>query len=121
MSASVLKKLNRRAKELVAKKGISYKAAQKQAGREMRGGKVSGVKKKAAKRSKKSVVRKRAVGSVRAKAVGTVSHHLGEAKKLIRERLASALLRRDMATTKVSRRKAAKDIAALKKQYKALC
>lgn len=125
MSATVLKKINRRAKELVSKKGMSFRAAQKQAGREMRS--VSGVKKKAGKRKarkvsgvKKKAVTRRVKKKNVGKAVGTVSHHLGQAKGIIKEQLGRKLLQKDMATTKTAKRKLGKEVTTLKKKLRAL-
>lgn len=126
MAVSVLKKLNKRAKELVKKKGISYKAAQKQAGREMRTGKkVSGVKKKSAPKKRRSVGavpvkrKKISLGKV-GSAIGTVAHHISQAKAIVSEQLGRKLLRRDQATTKTEKKRIGKDIAVLRKKLKAL-
>jgi hypothetical protein len=64
MSVATLKKINTRAKQIrKAHPGKSWKAAQKQAGREVSSGRVSGVKKK------------------RRKKIGAVAHHKPRIKK----------------------------------------
>lgn len=60
MSANTLKKINKRAQAIRARHpGKSWKAAQKQAGKEIKSGKVSGTRRK----------------KTRRKAVGKVAHH----------------------------------------------
>jgi hypothetical protein len=71
MSTATLKKINKRAKAIRAKHpGKSWKAAQKQAGKEVSSGKVGSTRRKAVKRKK-----------TRRKAVGKVAHHKPRVKK----------------------------------------
>jgi len=115
-----LKALNKRAKQLVAANPrMTYKAAQKKAGAEMRAGKKVPKRKVAA--VKKRVSGKTTVKRVAApkKAVASVTGiTAAQAKRIIvskqKEQLASALMQREMATTKTAKKKAQKLVVARK-------
>lgn len=115
MASNALAKVRRRAKQL-QKNGMPYQKALKQAGAEVRAGKrVSG-----ASRKKAAPKRKRISGTKTSSSIGTISHHIGQAKSIIKEQLGRKLLQKDMATTKTAKKKIGKDVAALKKKLRAL-
>lgn len=132
MSASTLKKLNARAKQIRAKKpGMKYATAQKQAGAEFRAGKLGGVKKRRATRKKtvrkkvgsvkrKPAKRKKKVGSVRKRSIGSVASHTSAARRLLEEQLAWNLLNISQAKTKMAKRKLQKRSTILKRKLKGL-
>jgi hypothetical protein len=142
MAASALKTITTRAKQIY-KKGGTWKGAIKKAGAEYRGGKKVGkvvrMKKRSAPKKRRRVsgtlsgqgssaisgVRKRRVvrkkAAPRRRTVGSVSHHVAKAKKLILDRIEKAEGRKFVAKKKVMKRKIGKNIAALKSQFRKLC
>lgn len=118
--------MNKRAKEIQARTGCSYKAAQKKAGAEMRGAKVSGTPK----RRKKKVGAKykvyhevKRIGTAKRKpggTVGSIAHTKSHLKKQLEEKLAWQLLARESATRVRDRKKKTKLITETKKELRAI-
>lgn len=129
---SALMKINRRAKQIVAYSGGSYRVAHKKASAEYRADHKPKARKKTIGKVKKKVHRKkigaarREVGRDRADnkrvnvTIGNVS--AAQAKSIIRsstkERLKDALYSRDIAKTKTARRNASKKVSSLRQQLR---
>jgi hypothetical protein len=129
---SALKKITTRAKQIF-RKGGTWKAAIKKASAEYRSGKkisgtlsgntsrtVTGVKKK-----RKAIVRRvkklhHAEGREIAK-LGSVSHHLANAKKILEHKIGVEEMRKFKAAKKSAKNKIAKKISVLKSQYRKVC
>lgn len=127
--------MNKRAREIVARTGCKYSVAQKKAGAEMRGAKVSGTGGK--KKKKKPARRKSPVGSVsrpprrsatrpaarpakRRTISGTVAQTKSKLKRQLEEKLAWQLLARDSASKVRDRKKKGKLVAETKKELRAI-
>ena len=136
-NATRLKKMNKRAREIQARTGCKYSVAQKKAGAEMRGAKVSGTTRTAPRKRKPA--KKRAVGSTRTNSAprrsasrpaarpskkrtisGTVAQTKSKLKKQLEEKLAWQLLARESAHRVRDRRKKGKAIAETKKELRAI-
>jgi hypothetical protein len=135
---NVLKKITARAKQIYkAHPSRKWISCIKQASQEMKKGKkISGVKKKKAaprrKRKSGSKIRRKKVGAIRTNrdgvdrkrvnvTIGSVSHHKSLAKKGIKDQIANKAGRRELVIKVRERRKLTKQIAKLKKDYRALC
>jgi hypothetical protein len=141
--ANALKKITTRAKQLQKKHPNSkWVSLVKKAGAEYRAGKLGaavGARKKKTARKKVTHKRRKISGvTKRARLIKTAkkSHAIegraleqlaslgavkSQAKKIIGSKLAGALMRREMAGTKTAKRKAAKVVGALKRDYKKFC
>ena len=134
MSSATLKKITTRAKQLRKKRpGISWKTAVKSAGLEYRQGKMGKTRKARPAKKKKAVKRKR-MGSggqvTRSRthtdynrnkvniAVGSVSHHMGAAKKMLLEDIGKKEAQKFAATKKSVRNKIQRGITELKRRYR---
>jgi hypothetical protein len=135
MAASALKQITTRAKQL-RKKGGSWKAAIKKAGAEYRAKKKKPARRKKTahkKHARKTTVkRRRRVSGIRSNAdrvdrkrvnvtIGSVSHHKSMAKKGIKDQIANKAGRRELVIKVRERKKLTREIAKLKKDYRALC
>lgn len=134
MASTALKKINSRAKQICkAHPGKSYRAAQVQAGREYREGKMSGVKKKKGKAKKRrgrmgyakvhNFKKPRRMVNVTHYAegvVGSVSYHRSQAKKQIEGRLSKTLLQLEKRPKAKIKRKLIKKKQRYKSQLNAL-
>jgi RNase P/RNase MRP subunit p30 len=142
---NVLKKITARAKQIYkAHPSRAWISCIKQASQELKKGskKISGVKKKksAPRRRRKagSKIRRKKIGlaavmgSIRTNrdavdrkrvnvTIGSVSHHKSQAKKGIREQIANKAGRRELVIKVRERKKLTREIAKLKKDYRALC
>jgi hypothetical protein len=135
MAGSALKKITTRAKAIRRLHGGSWKAAIKKAGAEYRGGKKMGSTHRKAKHHKrmgavrpskrKSVIRKvkayHAAEGRAIKSLGSVSHHMAQAKSQLKEQIGWAEAQKFAASKKSTKRKIGKRIAALKSQYRKFC
>lgn len=124
---SALKKITIRAKQIF-KKGGTWKTAIKKASAEYRAGhKPKTVKKKAARKKtarRVSGIRKNADRIDRKKVnvtIGSVSHHKSQARKAIKNRIEQKAGRRELVIKVRDRKKLTKEIAKLKKEYRAMC
>ncbi len=136
---NALKKITTRAKQLQKKHPNSkWVSLVKKAGAEYRAGKLGATvgarkkthKKKAThKRRKVSGISKRARAlkvarkshAIEGRALDSLGAVKSQAKKIIGSKLAGALMRREMAGTKTAKRKAAKVVTGLKRDYKKFC
>jgi|SRR5882672_3278759 len=132
MSTTTLKKITTRAKQIRKKQpGISWRSAVKKAGAEYRGGKIRKTR-KARKtrpaRKKKAVPRKRVKATKKAPrsrvkirvSSGTVSGHMGAAKKMLLDDIGRKDAQIFAATKKIVKRKLQKQLNKMKQQYRKL-
>lgn len=127
--ANVLKKITAEAKRIYARGG-TWRGAIKSAGVKYRAGKLGrvgssvGKKRKLPKRIKpRKYSRVRIIGSQAAVVTGgggTLAGHISEAKKILATRIANAERSKFLATKRSVKKQYAKQIAALKFQYRKL-
>ena len=123
--SNTLKKITTRAKQIYAKGG-TWKGAIKKAGAEYRGSGLKTKKRSGGSKRRKST-RRRKVGVVWPAAVagsatmnGTISGHLSQAKAMIADKIADKERQKFVTKLKRNKRKIAKEISQLKKQYRKL-
>ena len=135
MAKFSIKQITTRAKQIY-KKGGTWQSAIKKAGAEYRGKKRSGSKvsrkKKVSGVKRKTTTRKKRVGAIRTNrdgvdrkrvnvTIGSVQHHKSALKSGIKSRIETKAGRRELAIKKNERKKLTREIAKLKKDYRALC
>lgn len=124
MSHNRLKKINKRAAQIVASQGVAYRVAQKRAGAEYRAGKIGGVKKRKRSIAKKpkTRVRHRVSGvSHRVSSVGSTPKGLEVMLRAkLKEQMAWMLLARDQEKTKTGRKKINIKLARLRRKLEAI-
>jgi hypothetical protein len=131
--SATLKKITTRAKSIY-KKGGTWKGAIKKAGAEYRSGKKIGrvVRMKTKKRRKVGSARKRSTTVRRIKrlhsaegraihSLGSVSHHISNAKKILEHEIGKLETQKFVAKKKATKRKISKRIAEKKSRFRKLC
>jgi hypothetical protein len=111
----------------------SWKSAIKEASRKYNSGRIGSTRTKSASRKRKvRTTKKRKAAVARAKryhrkegralqAIGSVSHHEGQIKRILQERIRHAAGRRELAIKKAQRKKITREITKLKREYRAYC
>lgn len=126
-NTNILERINRRARQIVRETpSIKYRDAQKQAGLERREG-VSGRKKSASRNASHGKAKRGGVGAkyrvrhvVEKIGASQVNQTRQQLKHELEQQRAWMLLAKDSATSAAKRKKAAADLAANKKELKAI-
>lgn len=118
-----LKRMHTTAKKIQRAQGGSYRMALKKAGAKERGKKISGTKKRRAKKPSAPRITKKAVTMAKPKRlgrVGSVAQTKSKLKKQYEEQLAWAYVARDSAHKVRDRKKKQKRISLIKKELRAI-